>query len=77
MTNAGLFPLSSASQWLRVLMEVNPLTYGVEALRDVLYPASQGEFSLIASLATLVLFSLVMFGVAFLMVNRRTTKPAA
>jgi ABC-type polysaccharide/polyol phosphate export permease len=58
-------------------MEINPLTYGVEALRSVLYPASPGEFSLVASMATLILFSLVMFGIAFLMVNRRTTKPAA
>ncbi len=77
LLSGALFPVSSASPWLRVLMEINPLTYGVEALRGVLYPASMGEFSLTASLATLVLFSLFMFGVAFLMVNRRTTKPAA
>src|SRR5207244_13589587 len=50
LLSGALFPLSSASPWLRMLMEINPLTYGVEALRDVLYPASQGEFSLVASL---------------------------
>ena len=77
LLSGALFPLSSASSWLQMLMEINPLTYGVEALRSVLYPASPGEFSLVASMATLVLFSLVMFGIAFLMVNRRTTKPAA
>ena len=77
MLSGALFPLAHASAWLRVLMEINPLTYGVEALRDLLYPTSQGEFSLLASMATLVLFSLFMFGLAFLMVNRRTTKPAA
>ena len=77
MLSGALFPLSHASEWLRVLMRINPLTYGVEALRDLLYPASKGEFSLPASMATLVLFSLFMFGLAFLMVNRRTTKPAA
>src|SRR6476469_2510955 len=76
LLSGALFPLSSASPWLRMLMEINPLTYGVEALRDVLYPATPCEFSLMASLATLVLCSLFMFGVAFLMVNRRTTKPA-
>jgi ABC-2 type transport system permease protein len=59
------------------MMRINPLTYGVDALRDLLYPASQGEFSLLASMATLVLFSLFMFALAFLMVNRRMTKPAA
>ena len=77
MLSGALFPLSGASPWLRVLMEINPLTYGVQALRALLYPASQGDFSLMASMATLVLFSMFMFGLAFLMVNRRTTKPAA
>jgi ABC-2 type transport system permease protein len=77
LLSGALFPLAGASIWLRVMMRINPLTYGVDALRDLLYPASQGEFSLLASIATLVLFSLFMFALAFLMVNRRTTKPAA
>lgn len=75
LLSGSLFPVSGASGWLRLLMRINPLTYGVEALRELLYPASEG--SLAASMATLVLFSLFMFGLAFLMVNRRTTKPAA
>jgi ABC-2 type transport system permease protein len=75
LLSGALFPLSSASGWLRGLMEANPLTYGVEALRELLYPASGGM--LVESMATLILFSLFMFGIAFLMVNRRTTKPAA
>jgi ABC-2 type transport system permease protein len=77
LLSGALFPLSGASGWLRFLMRINPLTYGVEALRDLLYPASQGNFSLSESLATLVLFSLFMFGLAFIMVNRRSTRPAA
>src|SRR5579863_1676007 len=77
LLSGAMFPLSGASGWLALLMLINPLTYGVEALRDLLYPASQGEFSLVASLSTLVLFSCFMFGLAFLMANRRTTKPAA
>ncbi|MCU1271440.1 MAG: multidrug efflux pump, inner rane subunit [Acidobacteriaceae bacterium] len=75
LLSGALFPISGASVWLRVLMRINPLTYGVEALRQLLYPASGG--SLASSLATLVLFSLFMFGLGFVMVNRRTTKPAA
>jgi ABC-2 type transport system permease protein len=75
LLSGALFPLSGASAWLRVLMQINPLTYGVEALRQVLYPATDGK--LFESMATLVLFSLFMFGLAFLMANRRTTKPAA
>lgn len=75
LLSGALFPISGASVWLRGLMRINPLTYGVEALRQLLYPANQN--SLPASLATLVLFSLFMFALGFAMVNRRTTKPAA
>jgi ABC-2 type transport system permease protein len=77
LLSGALFPLAGASGWMRILMEINPLTYGVEALRILLYPGSPSNFSLTASLATLVLFTLFMFGLAFVMVNRRTTKPAA
>jgi ABC-2 type transport system permease protein len=77
LLSGALFPLSGASGWLRALMWANPLTYGVEALRDLLYPGTPGVASLSSSLATLVLFSGFMFALAFIMVNRRTTKPAA
>ncbi|PYV52436.1 MAG: multidrug ABC transporter permease [Acidobacteria bacterium] len=75
LLSGALFPISGASVWLRALMRINPLTYGVEALRQLLYPSSDGSPG--ASLATLILFSLLMFGLGFVMVNRRSTKPAA
>src|SRR5437870_2417244 len=77
LLSGALFPLAGASGWIRILMRINPLTYGVEALRNLLYPASPAEFPLASSLATLILFAGAMFGLSFLMVNRRTTKPAA
>jgi ABC-2 type transport system permease protein len=69
--------LDGASRWIRALMYLNPLTYGVEAIRGLLYPGAETSFPLSSAMATLVLFSLVMFGLAFLVVNRRTTRPAA
>jgi hypothetical protein len=57
-----------------------PLTYGVEALRTLMYPEAPSAFSFLlvdASILTLVLFALFMFGLAFVLANRRTTKPAA
>jgi ABC-2 type transport system permease protein len=77
LLSGALFPMTGASGWIRWLMLANPLTYGVEALRQLLFPGNPGVASLSASFATLVLFSLFMFGLAFLMANRRTTKPAA
>ncbi len=77
LLSGALFPISRASGWIRVLMYLNPLTYGVEALRALLYPGMETPFPLPSSIATLLLFSLVMFSLAFLMANRRTTRPAA
>lgn len=77
LVSGALFPLSGASGWIRIIMRLNPLTYGVEALRGLLYPAAESNFPLSSAMATLILFSLVMFALALLMANRRTTRPAA
>src|SRR5712664_3249090 len=70
LLSGAMFPLAGASGWIRFLIRINPLTYGVEALRDVLYPGNLPEFPLASSLATLVLFSAFMFSLSFMMVNR-------
>lgn len=77
LLSGALFSVSGASGWIRAIMYVNPLTYGVTALRWLLYPTQDGGSEIKAAVATLVLFSLVMFALALLMANRRTTKPAA
>ena len=77
LLSGALFPLAGASGWIRVLMRLNPLTYGVEALRALLYPAAETPFPPSSAMATLILFSLVMFGLAFLMANRRTRSSIA
>jgi ABC-2 type transport system permease protein len=76
LLSGALFPLTGASGWIRLLMRINPLTYGTEALRTLLFPAST-IFSVSTCLIVLVGFSLVMFVAAFVVANRRTTKPAA
>jgi ABC-2 type transport system permease protein len=35
--SGAMFPLTSAPTWLRVLMTADPLTYGVDALRNVVF----------------------------------------
>jgi len=76
LLSGALFPLSGASGWLRLVMRINPLTYGVEALRELLYPSTSAVSSIAISLTALVLFTVCMFGLCFVMVNRRTTRPA-
>ena len=79
LLSGALFPVNGASGWIRWVMRLNPLTYGLDALRTALFPATAGmnEFSLLISLSIFVTFTAVIFGTAFVMVNRRTTQPAA
>src|SRR6201988_2405899 len=77
LLSGALFPLAGASGWIRIIMRLNPLTYGVESLRGLLYPGAETGFPLPTAMATLALFSLIMFGIALLMANRRSTRPAA
>jgi len=77
LLSGALFPLAGASGWIRVIMRLNPLTYGVDALRGLLYPGAETSFPRSSAMATLLLFSLVMFGLAFLMANRRSRSSLA
>ncbi|HTS38209.1 MAG TPA: ABC transporter permease [Candidatus Solibacter sp.] len=71
LLSGALFSIERASSWIRALMYVNPLTYGVDALRALLYPGSPTIFSFPREIATLILFSLVMFAICWMIANRR------
>jgi ABC-2 type transport system permease protein len=77
LLSGAMFPVSRASFWIAAVMRINPLTYGTEALRRLLFPTKAVDFPLPMSLGILAVFTAVMFGIAFLVANRRTTKPAA
>jgi ABC-2 type transport system permease protein len=77
LLSGSMFPLSGASIWIRVLMRINPLTYGTDALRMLLYPgAVASSLPLSTNLIVLAVFTLMMFSLCFFVANRRTTKPA-
>jgi ABC-2 type transport system permease protein len=42
LLSGSLFPVSGAAGWLQSVMRLNPLTYGVEAVREALYLGSNG-----------------------------------
>lgn len=77
MLSGSLFPADRASGWLRVLMELNPLSYGVDALRNALFPSEPTLFSLGTNVAITAAFCVVVFAASWAIVNRRTHKPAA
>jgi ABC-2 type transport system permease protein len=78
LLSGSLFAVKDASKWLALLMRINPLTYGTEALRGLMYPqVASPDFPIAFDLAILGGFAAVMFIIAFTLANRRTTKPAA
>ncbi|MBI4460142.1 MAG: ABC transporter permease [Acidobacteria bacterium] len=78
MLSGALFPASGASGWVRRVMELNPLTYGVAALRRVLYGQSMAAGSDVAplgvSLSVTVLFGLLTVAAALLFSGRPSVK---
>jgi ABC-2 type transport system permease protein len=58
-------------------MRLNPLSYGVDALRNALFPAEHTLLGMEANLAITAGFCLLVFAVSWAIVNRRTHKPAA
>lgn len=79
LLSGAVFPLSSASFWLQLLMRVNPLTYGMDALRLALFPGSStgaAGLGFWAAVAVLSGFAAVMFAAAFAMASRRRALPA-
>lgn len=78
LLSGSLFGFGSASRWIQWAMRINPLTYGTEALRHLMFPATAApEFPLALDMPVLVGFALVMFAGGFIVANRRTNKPAA
>jgi ABC-2 type transport system permease protein len=76
LLSGSMFPLSGASIWIGVLMRINPLTYGTDALRMLLYPGQLAtSLPLGTNLIVLAGFTLVMFSLCFFVANRRSTKP--
>ena len=77
MLSGSLFPPSGASPWMHGLMRANPLTYGVDALRNLLFPAQPTDASLPVNLLVTAGFCTLCFAASWFVVNRRTQKPAA
>ena len=77
LLSGALFPSAGASEWVRWLMRVNPLTYAMGGLRQLLYwpqPVAGVEGpSLGVALAVTVSFALLTVLAAFRLASRPTT----
>ena len=66
--SGALFPLEGLPGWLAKISYIDPLTYGVDALRGVL--VGSFSFSLALDLTILLVFSLLMVAIATYLFNR-------
>ncbi len=74
LLSGALFPVSGAHPWLGWIMRLNPLTYGLAALRHSLSSApAPGSPSLGVSLAVVAVFGLAILGAGL----REVAKPAS
>lgn len=71
LLSGAVFPASGAPAWLGWVMKLNPLSYGVAAIRDGLY-WGQSHSDAAGALGVTVGFAVVMFA-ASLVAARRTT----
>lgn len=79
LLSGALFPVSGASGWLKWLMTINPLTYGLDALQVAMFPVTHPAtiLPLWPSILVLAAFTGVVFVAGFVIVNRRSTVSAA
>ncbi len=79
MLSGALFPASGASGWVQWIMKLNPLTYGLAALRQGLYlhhPARDADLpSLTVSLAVTAAFSVATLLASLLVVRASQRHP--
>ncbi len=75
LLSGAFFPASGASSWLRGLMYVNPLTYGVAALRRCLYAGSAPVGPDVPALALSVLVTCAFALLAFLAARALASRP--
>ncbi len=68
--SGAMFPLSSLPPWLSVLTRVNPLSYGVDALRGLMLGPSLAEFPLGFDVMLLSIFAVIMMFFAVFLFNR-------
>ncbi|MCL5935289.1 MAG: ABC transporter permease [Firmicutes bacterium] len=73
--SGAMFPLRNVPAWMETLMKADPLTYGVDALRNIMFAASPArefliQFSMGTDLAVVAAMSLLFITAGTLAFNR-------
>ncbi len=77
LLSGALFPAAGAEGWVRLVMQANPLTYGLAMIRTIITGESvalSGLPSMTVCLAVSGAFAVAVFLVSWLLVARRNTR---
>ncbi|MGY5150868.1 MAG: ABC transporter permease [Candidatus Nitrosopumilus sp. bin_6a] len=75
MLSPALFPLELLPDWLAVVAKLNPVTYTVLLVRELMTGVSEGGIPIILSLGILVAFVVTMIALASYVFTREVNKP--
>ncbi len=60
--SGAFFPLADAPQWLKIVSYIDPLTYGVESLRNIIIGVASLPFSISISVISIFSLSAILIG---------------
>jgi len=75
MLSPALFPLELLPDWLAAIAKLNPVTYTILLVRELMTGVSDGGIPIAFSLGILIAFVLVMIGIASYVFTREVNKP--
>jgi len=75
MLSPALFPLELLPNWLATIAKLNPVTYTVLLVREMMTGVSEGGISALLSIGIISVFVLVMVGMASYVFTREVNKP--
>ncbi len=75
MISPALFPLELLPDWLATIAKLNPVTYTVLLVREMMTGVSEGGIPILFSLGILLLFVFVMIALASYVFTREVNKP--
>lgn len=75
MLSPALFPLELLPDWLATAAKLNPVTYTVLLVREMMTGVSEGGISVILSIGVIVVFVFIMVILASYVFTREVNKP--
>ena len=75
MLSPALFPLELLPDWLAFAAKLNPVTYTVLLVREMMTGVSEGGVPAILSIVVISVFVLIMVGIASYVFTREVNKP--